>query len=543
MPVNNQTGDDLSWNDDDLESNVVNNVPNEFVETQRIISNYITEDELATFFAGDTVQQISLNIMHINSRSLRANFSEIESLVKNATGKLSAIAISETWLNKIDADLYFLDGYKFVSVCRESNKAGGGVGMYIDDALSFKVCDDLSLSLPYIECIFVELCNPHGYKGKIIICCIYRPPGSDISLFNAKILDILHTIDGLRSSLCIFNGDYNLDLTKASSHAPTEEFLTNLNSHSFFPLISKPTRVTLSTATLIDNIFVNNLSLGIKSAILYSDVSDHFPIIAKISLPIKNKKKLGLHINTDFDLCSQNKFLHELSELDWPAVNAQIESLKDPSLAYDLFFDLYSSTYKKCLLPNKKPARRKMPKQEWMTPGLVRCCIVKSKLFKNFKITPCILTEIIYKKYRNKLKSVLKKAEKDFYTNKLQSHSSDLRRYWNVLNKLIKGDQQNDIVLNFNCDGVSVSDPKEIVGRFNDYFSSIGQILASKIPKTTVSYATFLQGSFRDSFSLFPTNAYEVINITKKLKNKASNGLFTLGIKVPGIKVPHESAA
>jgi len=106
----------------------------------------------------------------------------------------------------------------------------------------------------------------------------------------------------------------------------------------------------------------------------------------------------------------------------------------------------------------------------------------------------------------------LKKAEKDFYTNTLQSHSSDLRRYWNVLNNIKKGDQQNEIVLNFNCDGVSVSDPKVIVDRFSDYFSSIGQILASKIPKTTVSYAIFLQGSFRDSFSLFPTNAFEVIN-------------------------------
>ena len=82
------------------------------------------------------------------------------------------------------------------------------------------------------------------------------------------------------------------------------------------------------------------------------------------------------------------------------------------------------------------------------------------------------------------------------------------------------GNQQNDIALNFNCDGVSVSDSKVIVDRFNDYFCNIGQKLASKIPSTSVSYTSFLQGSFRDSFSLFPTTAnYEVINITKKLQH------------------------
>ena len=71
------TDDDLSLDDADLDSNFENNVSNEFLDSHSIIINYITEDELATFFGGHTVHQISLNIMHINSRSLRASFSEI----------------------------------------------------------------------------------------------------------------------------------------------------------------------------------------------------------------------------------------------------------------------------------------------------------------------------------------------------------------------------------------------------------------------------------------------------------------------------------
>ena len=45
-----------------------------------------------------------------------------------------------------------------------------------------------------------------------------------------------------------------------------------------YPLISKPTRITSSTATLIENIFTNNLEQSMSSGILYTDLSDHLPI-------------------------------------------------------------------------------------------------------------------------------------------------------------------------------------------------------------------------------------------------------------------------
>ena len=45
-------------------------------------------------------------------------------------------------------------------------------------------------------------------------------------------------------------------------------------SASFLPLISKPTRVTDQTATLIDNIFCNILPVP-ASGVVLSDISDH----------------------------------------------------------------------------------------------------------------------------------------------------------------------------------------------------------------------------------------------------------------------------
>ena len=73
-------------------------------------------------------------------------------------------------------------------------------------------------------------------------------------------------------------GDFNINILKSHSHQPKYEFINLMTSNSLNSLISKPTRITSSTATLIDNIFTNNLELKMNSGILYTDWSDHLPV-------------------------------------------------------------------------------------------------------------------------------------------------------------------------------------------------------------------------------------------------------------------------
>ena len=75
-------------------------------------------------------------------------------------------------------------------------------------------------------------------------------------------------------------GDYNINLLNTDKHAASQDFVDILFSHSFFPTITKPTRVTDKSATLIDNIFYNNYVQNTSSltGILYTGISDHFPI-------------------------------------------------------------------------------------------------------------------------------------------------------------------------------------------------------------------------------------------------------------------------
>ena len=64
--------------------------------------------------------------------------------------------------------------------------------------------------------------------------------------------------------------------------------------NDLFPVITHPTRITHSTATLIDNIFLESRLTGqMTSKILIDDISDHLPCVTIIGnlLPSKAFKR------------------------------------------------------------------------------------------------------------------------------------------------------------------------------------------------------------------------------------------------------------
>ena len=102
--------------------------------------------------------------------------------------------------------------------------------------------------------------------------------GLDISN-DVYILGDYNILSGLDRSYDVYIlRDYNIDLLRHKSHNNTSNFI-NLMLTSYIPLINKPTRVTETIATIIDNIFTNsNNWSNISRGILPTDVSDHFSI-------------------------------------------------------------------------------------------------------------------------------------------------------------------------------------------------------------------------------------------------------------------------
>ena len=78
-------------------------------------------------------------------------------------------------------------------------------------------------------------------------------------------------------------GDFNINLLNEDVHTPTNEFIDLMTSYSFYPSITKPTRITTKSATLIDNIFTNSHTKQ-TAGILVTDISDHLPIFLSTNL-------------------------------------------------------------------------------------------------------------------------------------------------------------------------------------------------------------------------------------------------------------------
>ena len=86
-------------------------------------------------------------------------------------------------------------------------------------------------------------------------------------------------------------GDFNINLHNYGSHTETNDFTNLMVSTYLLPHILHPTRVTDHSATIIDNIFLNNCELDTLSGNLLSRISDHFPqflIIKNVTVDYRN---------------------------------------------------------------------------------------------------------------------------------------------------------------------------------------------------------------------------------------------------------------
>ncbi len=76
-----------------------------------------------------------------------------------------------------------------------------------------------------------------------------------------------------------FAGDFNINLLKMNDKHVIIEYFDMLTSHSFYPKITVPIRLTNNNGPLIDNFFckLTESTLDTTSGVLINRLSDHQP--------------------------------------------------------------------------------------------------------------------------------------------------------------------------------------------------------------------------------------------------------------------------
>jgi len=236
--------------DTDPDSNV-----NMFKAMGEMSCNYYTEDSITN--VTKCFNNNSLSFFHHNIIGSRAHHNELIVYLKALNCEFTVIGLCEIWLKESNCDLYGIKGYVSEFKCRQG-KSGSGVALYIKDSVNYNRRNDLEsiLNECAIECVFIEIQGKQFGPKPIVIGEIYRPPGSSVDSFNTYIETFLKSVNK-EGKLCYLLGDYNINLINVHTHSPTENLVDIMFSQAFVPLINRPTRVTVNTATLIDHIYTN----------------------------------------------------------------------------------------------------------------------------------------------------------------------------------------------------------------------------------------------------------------------------------------------
>ena len=77
-------------------------------------------------------------------------------------------------------------------------------------------------------------------------------------------------------------------------------------------------------------------------------------------------------------------------------------------------------------------------KQPWITQGLMQSILTRNRLFKISLRKPTTENKDRYKRYRNRLTTLIRVSRKRYYSNKIESNQGNVKVLWQTIYDLLK---------------------------------------------------------------------------------------------------------
>ena len=415
-----------------------------------------------------------------------------------------------------------MPGYTFIGSHRK-NKKGGGVGILVPYRLLHRKRKDLTLDIPGFENITLEI---KTHNRSLIVSSLYRPPNCSEKEFLKSYKRWLKKFSIEERRRLIVGMDHNLDLIKSDKHQPTKEFIEINLENELIPTITKATRITRNTSTLIDNIMIGrNYQSVYTSMILLIDISDHCPTMLELPNIDIHKTEPKKMQTRKLDPINIKKINDKLHDTNWKTVFDNLDT-EDSYNVYqaklNIILNEITPVKEYTINPNK------ILKEQWMTPGLMKCTMKQRSLYKKTLLKSS--TEIDhqkYKQYRNCLKQLLRRTKQEYYKEKCVEFKRNTRKLWNMVNTIIsKHNDKSNSIEYLKIENGEIYNAKEIANQFGKYFSTMGEDYANKLPGSHKSSHHYTQKIQRNPSTIFltPTSTTEIENLIRSLPNKTSSG-------------------
>ena len=146
-------------------------------------------------------------------------------------------------------------------------------------------------------------------RKKYFVSTIYRHPGYKIDKFIDDYSQCLEQLTKINQLFYIL-GDLNINTSNISLQA--FKFLNIAESNGAIHLITKPTRVTAGSSSIIDHIITNDLVHKGSPFVILSNLTDYYPIMCAITPSCDFKTKVSLY--TDKKQFNSSSFYDELDK-------------------------------------------------------------------------------------------------------------------------------------------------------------------------------------------------------------------------------------
>ena len=401
---------------------------------------------------------------------------------------------------------------------------GGGVGIFISERIRFteiKVNDKYDC----IEYVVINITTKNNNKS-ITVGSLYRPPNTNDSKFVEEYKCLLTTLyKSSKTKKLILGMDHNLDFLKHSIHKRTQDFIELNLDNNLLPSISRPTRITRSSATLIDNIIVSQLLMtNCKSRIVIDDISDHLPSIIKFEDMLQKCKTSKLVTSRNLNERTLQKISDSLTRINWSEV---ITENVDES--FDSFHDLLLKTLDRhAPTVTRKLSSKNFRREAWLNSSLLCCIKTQKKLYsKTIKAGVTDQDIIKYKNYKKVLEKLKRTAKSTYYQTKCKELNSYAKKMWDLINHVIgKALDKSRVISHIKVDQVEILNDKVIANEFGKYFSNVGKEFATRVgdPKNKIAYYSDKILGNPNSIYFYPTSETEIRKLIENLPNKSSSG-------------------
>lgn len=400
--------------------------------------------------------KFNLSIAHININSIWSKIDEIKLLLNE--GLFDILAISETKLDSTYNTTLLQHPYYRI-LRRDRKKGGGGLLVYIRNSVSAYRRHKLEPTDMESICIDVK---GHNNSRFIVLACYRSPSKNKPADFLPSLYTAAETLYNTRNELLII-GDLNFNMLDDGNSEPDPHLTDFCDRFCMTNTITEPTRVTNTSASLIDVLITSNPERFVLSGTMKLGISDHDLIytIRKQKIPRPQPKLIEYRSMKGFDA---ERYQADLGKIPW-----------DSAYVYDDIDDICEHWYQLFInvvdqhLPFKKKYIRgdQLP---WITPEISSAITRRNILFRKFKRIRSEVNWENFKKQRNFVATLKRKSMKS-YCIQASAECTHPGEFWKKFKPLLPSKCVQHQAIQLLEEGRLVTNNMEVANIFNNYFT------------------------------------------------------------------------